>query len=140
MKKLKIFFDGSSHGNPGPSGIGIVVYDECGREVLEFSEYVGVKTNNEVEYLALIKALEIALKLGASEIALYSDSELIVKQMKGEYAVRDVKLKELYEKAVKLMEKIKINIIHISREENVLADKLADKAASNKSPPVYNIM
>jgi len=129
--KLKIFFDGSSHGNPGPSGIGIIVYDEDFREVNRFSEYVGVRTNNEAEYLALKKSLEIALKLSADEVELYSDSELLVRQMNREYHVRDEKLSRLYREIQDLTKNIKVKVIHISREENREADKLANEAAEN---------
>lgn len=130
--RLKIFFDGSSQGNPGPSGIGGIVYDEEGREIYRFSDYVGLKTNNEAEYLALRRSLEIVLDLGVDEVELYSDSELLVKQIKGEYSVRDEKIKELYREIQELMKNIKkVKIIHIIREENREADKLANKAAEN---------
>ncbi|MCL7396193.1 MAG: ribonuclease HI family protein [Thaumarchaeota archaeon] len=129
--KLKIFFDGSSHGNPGPSGIGIIVYDESFREVTRFSEHVGVRTNNEAEYLALKKSLEIALELRADEVELYSDSELLIKQMNKEYHVRNEKLSKLHREIQDLMKNIKVKMIHISREENRGADKLANKAVEN---------
>ncbi|MCX8192572.1 MAG: ribonuclease HI family protein [Nitrososphaeria archaeon] len=126
--KLKIFFDGSSHGNPGPSGIGLIIYDKDGREISRFSDYIGFKTNNEAEYLALIKSLEIAIRLGVSEVELYSDSELLVKQMNGEYKVRDKKIVKLHSIAQELMKKLKVRLIHIDREENREADRLANKA------------
>ena len=129
--KLKIFFDGSSHGNPGPSGIGVVVYNQDFVEVARFSEYVGVRTNNEAEYLALKKALEIALQLDAEEVELYSDSELLVKQISGEYNVKNKNLLNLHREVQELMEKVKVKIMHIDREENKLADKLANEAAEN---------
>ncbi len=129
--KLKIFFDGSSHGNPGPSGIGIIVYDEDFREVTRFSEHVGVRTNNEAEYLALKKSLEIALKLSADEVELYSDSELLVRQINREYHVRNEKLSRLYREIQDLTKNIKVKMIHVSREENREADKLANEAAEN---------
>jgi len=126
--KLKIFFDGSSHGNPGPSGIGIIVYDENLREVTRFSEYVGFRTNNEAEYLALKKSLEIALELGVDEVELYSDSELLVKQINKEYHVRNEKLSRLYREIQDFMKFIKVKMIHVNREENREADKLANEA------------
>ncbi len=129
--KLKIFFDGSSRGNPGPSGIGVVVYNQDFLEVTRFSQYVGVRTNNETEYLALKKALEIALQLDAEEIELYSDSELLVKQISGEYNVRNRNLLNLHREVQELMGRVKVKIIHIDREENKLADKLANEAAEN---------
>lgn len=125
--KLKIFFDGSSQGNPGPSGIGVIVYDQEGREISRYSEYVGLRTNNEAEYLALIKSLEIAKSLGIVEVELYSDSELLVKQINGEYRVRDEKILKLYTIAQDLMKRLKVKLTHINREENREADRLANK-------------
>lgn len=128
--KLKIYFDGSSHGNPGPAGIGIVIYNENFGEITKFSEYVGFRTNNEAEYLALKKSLEVALQLEVDEVELYSDSELLVKQINKEYNVRDEKIKKLYREIQELMKNIKkIKIMYVSREENKEADRLANEAA-----------
>ncbi|MEM1584364.1 MAG: ribonuclease HI family protein [Nitrososphaerota archaeon] len=130
--KLKIFFDGSSQGNPGPSGIGLIIYNEEGREIFRSSDYIGLRTNNEAEYLALIKSLEIASRLGADEVELYSDSELLVKQINKEYNVRDEKIRRLYREVQELMKNIKkFKIMHISRVENREADRLAREAAEN---------
>ena len=83
--KIIAYTDGASRGNPGLAGIGIAFYNEQGEQIKTFSEYIGEATNNIAEYKALIKALEIGKDLGAREMEVYADSELIVKQIKGEY-------------------------------------------------------
>jgi len=129
LKALKIFFDGSSHGNPGPSGIGIIILDELGRILVKFSKFIGFGTNNEAEYHALIEALRRAIHLNAEKIELYSDSELVVKQVKGVYSVKDEKLKRLHLKCVELLKNFKeFEIKYIPRELNVEADRLANDA------------
>ena len=133
MKTLKIFFDGSSHGNPGPSGIGIMVFDESGRVLDKFSKFIGFGTNNEAEYHALIEALRRAVKLGAERVELYSDSELLVRQVKGVYSVRDEKLKRLHLKCLQLLKNFKeYKIAYVPRELNVEADRLANEAITRQ--------
>ena len=85
MRKLLIYTDGASRGNPGPAGIGIVICDESGKVVKQYEEFIGNATNNFAEYRALIKALELASNFPVSEIDCFSDSELMVKQLIGEY-------------------------------------------------------
>jgi len=129
LKTLKIFFDGSSHGNPGPSGIGIIVFDESGRILDRFSRFIGFGTNNEAEYRALIEALRKAMQLGAEKVELYSDSELVVNQIKGVYSVKDEKLKRLHLKCVELLKNFKeYEISYVPRELNAEADRLANEA------------
>jgi ribonuclease HI len=133
-KKLRIFADGCSRGNPGPAGIGYLIFDEDGRLVSRKWRHVGVRTNNEAEYLAAIEALREALALGASEIELFSDSELLVKQIKGEYSVRSGRLAPLHEELMKLARSFeRLTVVHVERDENREADRLAKLAAS--SPP-----
>jgi len=133
LKTLKIFFDGSSHGNPGPSGIGIMVFDESGRVLDKFSKFIGFGTNNEAEYHALIEALRRAVKLGAERVELYSDSELLVRQVKGVYSVRDEKLKRLHLKCLQLLKNFKeYKIAYVPRELNVEADRLANEAITRQ--------
>jgi len=133
LKTLKIFFDGSSHGNPGPSGIGIIVFDESGRVLDKFSKFIGFGTNNEAEYHALIEALRRAVKLGAEKVELYSDSELLVRQVKGVYSVRDEKLKRLHLECLQLLKNFKeYRIVYVPRELNVEADRLANEAITRR--------
>ena len=126
--RLIIFTDGGARGNPGPAGIGIVI-KEGGKIVKEYGEYIGVATNNQAEYRALISALESAKEMGATEIAVFMDSELIVKQLKGEYRVRDAGLSPLYLKVHNLRAGFrKFFVSHVPREKNKEADKLVNEA------------
>ena len=126
---LIIYTDGACLGNPGPMGIGVVVYK--GRtKLMEISEYVGEGTNNIAEYLSLIRALEIATEKEESEVHIRTDSQLIARQISGEYKVKDKKLKPLKAKVDKLTENLKVKVEHISREQNARADELAKRAVS----------
>lgn len=122
------FTDGASRGNPGESGIGIVVLDEKGAVVLSANGYIGIGTNNKAEYTALITLLKSAGSLPCSTLIIHSDSELMVRQMTGRYKVRDRDLKELFDHARSLMSALPFGITfrHIPREENREADRLAN--------------
>jgi len=125
--KLVIFTDGASSGNPGPMGLGIVIYKGA-KMIGEHSLFAGKGTNNMAEYLAVIKALEAAKKLKASEVHVKSDSQLLVRQLSGEYRVKNAKLKPLKAKVDRLCKKMKVFFEHVSREKNKEADKLSKDA------------
>lgn len=129
MDKVIIFTDGGARGNPGPAGIGAVIYDEHKKLIAEISEYLGVATNNQAEYKALIAAFHKAKELGAKELDCYLDSELVVKQLKGEYRVKDKDLALLFLSIHNLSLSFKkIFYTHIPREKNAAADCLANEA------------
>ncbi len=133
-KKLLIYIDGASHGNPGPSGIGAIINDDNGKTLGNISKFIGNATNNIAEYTALIYGLQEALILRADEVIINTDSELLAKQLNGEYRVRDAGLKPLYEQALHLSRGFgKFEIRHIDRANNKGADRLADKAIKNES-------
>jgi len=122
MKKLTTYTDGGARGNPGPAGIGIVIKDG-GETVESFGRYIGETTNNQAEYKALLAALECATELGAEEVECKLDSELVVKQMRREYKVRDADLQPLFLRAWNLSVNFKkISFAHIPREKNSEAD------------------
>ncbi len=127
--RLKIYIDGAARGNPGPAGIGVVVMNSEGHILREIKEYIGPATNNIAEYRAAVKALQIASRLGGEKLDIFCDSELIVRQIKGEYKVKDEKLRDLC-KEVKALEKKfqEVNIELVPRERNKQADKLANIA------------
>lgn len=126
-KRLIIYTDGASSGNPGPAAIGVVIRDEQGRVIAKISEAIGRTTNNRAEYLALISGLEEALRLGAESVDLRMDSELIVRQLTGKY--RSKELKALYKQTLQLLRKFKsYSIEHIPRERNKEADALTRHA------------
>ena len=129
MKKLIIHTDGVSRGNPGRAAIGAIIRDEKGRLVASISQSIGRATNNQAEYRAIIVALEEALPLDAGEVELNSDSELVVKQVKGQYRVRKEDLRPLYQRVKQLQSSLKgFKIKHIPRQQNREADKLANAA------------
>ena len=128
--KLIIYSDGGAKNNPGPAGIGVVIYDENRKLLCKLKEYIGPATNNQAEYRAVIFALETAIKkFNPSEIIFYLDSELIVHQLNGRYKVKHDNITPLHQKVSELARKIpKIEFIHISRDKNKLADKLVNEA------------
>lgn len=126
--KLIIFTDGASRGNPGEAGIGIHVTNSVGDSLMEISEYLGKTTNNVAEYKALIRGLEEARKYSPQEIQVFSDSELIVKQITGIYRVKNEGLLPLYKRVVEMLQEFpQWKVDHIPREKNKIADKLANK-------------
>src|SRR5206468_21363 len=122
-----------SRGNPGPAGIGVVVRAGDGTPVVTLGRCIGRATNNVAEYTALITAMEEALKLGARHAVIRGDSELIVKQMRGEYRVKHPDMKDLYERAQQIVRQFdSVRIEHNLRNKNVLADKLLNLALDRK--------
>jgi ribonuclease HI len=133
MERLTLEFDGGSRGNPGPAGIGVVIRAADGTTLVTLGRFIGRATNNVAEYKALIAALEKAKELGAKQIQIRGDSELIVKQMRGEYRVKNPDLRELYEEAQSLIREFdQAAIDHNLRDKNKLADKLANLAMDRK--------
>ncbi len=121
--------DGGARGNPGPAGYGVVIEDESGRKVGTLSEYLGHQTNNFAEYQGLIAALEYALRHGPKALKLISDSELLVRQIKGIYKVKNATLQELHGRAKELIGQLEwFSIGHALREHNQEADRLANEA------------
>jgi ribonuclease HI len=121
--------DGGARGNPGPAGYGVVIKDEAGHKVAALSEYLGHQTNNFAEYQGLIAALEFALKHGPKALKVVSDSELLVRQIKGIYKVKNPTLQDLYARAKELIAQLEwFSIDHALREHNREADRLANEA------------
>ncbi len=121
--------DGGARGNPGPAGYGVVIEDESGGKVAALSEYLGHQTNNFAEYQGLIAALEYAIKHGHKSLKLISDSELLVRQIKGIYKVKNATLQDLHGRAKELIAQLDwFSIGHALREHNQEADRLANEA------------
>jgi len=121
--------DGGARGNPGPAGYGVVLQDESGTKIDSLHEYLGAQTNNFAEYSGLVAALEYALSHGYHSMKVRSDSELLVKQIKGEYKVRSEALFDIYREAKDLIRKLNsFHIQHVYREQNREADRLANLA------------
>ena len=134
--KLEIYSDGACSGNPGPAGIGIVIR-ENGKILKEVSKYLGEATNNIAEYTAIVYAAQEALIMKADEVALFTDSELAYHQMTGQYRVKDVKIKPLFDQVQHLASGFKnFTVTHIPREHNKDADKLARQAIKTEQAKV----
>ena len=128
-KTLIIYCDGGARGNPGPAGAGAVIMNDDGFVLGKLSEYLGVATNNQAEYQAVLLALQEAVALGAKTIHLYLDSELVVRQLTGEYRVKNENIKNLFLETRKQIQKLSdFKVVHIPREKNEEADKLVNQA------------
>lgn len=125
---LKVYIDGASAGNPGKIGIGYLIYQNDSLVAKE-GIYVGIQTNNFAEYMALIFALTEVLSLGEKNCTVYADSKLLCEQLKGNFKVKNKNIYPLYQLAKKIISKFtKFEIVHIDREQNKEADRLATEA------------
>ena len=135
-KRLTIYVDGASRGNPGPAAVGVVIKDEQGATMLKVSSSIGRATNNQAEYSALIRALQEASKLGADQVYINTDSQLMSEQINGNYKVRNAHIRPLFEKAVQLLTAFQYySIDHIPRYLNSEADALANEALNKLKRP-----
>jgi ribonuclease HI/probable phosphoglycerate mutase len=133
--KLVVNVDGGSRGNPGPAAIGVVVRDQDGEVVADAAEPIGPATNNIAEYRALLRGIELAAEWGATELQLFGDSELVVKQIRGEYRVKDAGLKPLHAEARQALSAFSAwSFDHVRREQNSEADALVNQALDAATP------
>ena len=136
-ERVVLYVDGGARGNPGPAGIGVVITDPDGAELSRANDYIGVATNNVAEYKALIHGLERARALGASEVEIVNDSELVARQVTGEYRVKNPGLRplhELAEEALRAFERWSIR--PVPRAENEDADALVNEAIDARAATV----
>jgi ribonuclease HI len=130
-----VHVDGGARGNPGPAGIGIVVTDEHGNELARANDYIGVATNNTAEYRALLLGLEQARALGAREVEVVNDSQLVARQVTGEYRVKKEDLRPLHSQALAALRGFeRWGIRSVPREQNELADELVNDAIDARAP------
>jgi len=142
MNKIFVNTDGGSRGNPGPAAIGVVFFDASGKEIHSYKSCIGRATNNEAEYQAIIKALEILLKskwfsennIAEKEVVCRLDSQLVVEQINGNYKIKQDHIKLLVAQLRQMISQMDLNIsfVHIPREENKIADKLVNQALDEK--------
>lgn len=131
-KEWLLMVDGAARGNPGEAGCGAAICDENGTVIKKVSRYLGYATNNVAEYEALLMGLEAVLQLGKKRICVQSDSQLLVRQLNGEYRVRDEKLKALFQRTIALLRQLEsYRILHVPRRLNKLADRLANQGIDN---------
>ena len=126
--KLVVNVDGGARGNPGPAAIGVVVADRDGAVLEEVSEAIGVATNNVAEYRALLRGVSAARTLGADEVELIGDSELVARQVMGDYRVKNAALKPLHERVLRALDGVRWTIRTVPRAQNARADALVNAA------------
>lgn len=132
-RKLTIETDGASRGNPGLAGAGIIIKDDHGRRIETIQRFLGVTTNNQAEYRALIEGLRAAKRHDPAELTVQMDSELVVKQMTGKYRVRHPEMVPLYLEAMELVSQFeKVEFVHVLREHNPGADEVANMAIDSR--------
>ena len=132
MQNLVAYIDGGSLGNPGPAAIGIVI-DGTERGRIKIKKRIGHQDNNVAEYVALLEALQFAVEIGARALHVFSDSQIVVKQMTGEYSCRSTRLYSLHWTCIKLARSLEFSISHIPRESNSEANGLASSAVRGKN-------
>ncbi|MDX6636430.1 MAG: ribonuclease [Solirubrobacterales bacterium] len=129
MSRFTVNVDGGARGNPGPAAIGVVLRDGDGEVMEEVGETIGEATNNVAEYRALLRGIELAAELGATDLELVGDSELVVRQVEGRYKVKNAGMKELHEQVKRALRDFDSwSIRHVRRESNADADRLVNEA------------
>jgi ribonuclease HI len=136
MSDLVAYVDGGSLGNPGPSGIGVVI-DGCEDGPIRIAKWIGHQDNNVAEYVALLEALQCAVSLKARKLHVYSDSEVVVRQMTGEYVCRSPRLYSLHWTCRKLARALSFSISHVPRKDNAEANRLAHSAVLLRPPSAH---
>ena len=127
--RMRLFTDGGARGNPGPAAYGFVLEADDGTTLVEHGERIGCATNNVAEYRGLIAGLEKAAELGATAVEVVSDSELVVKQMRGEYRVKNETLQDLHDEATRIARRVgRVDYTNVRRAENEVADRLVNEA------------
>jgi ribonuclease HI len=135
VKVLRLFTDGAARGNPGPSGLGLVIEDSQGLRLWGGCRYIGLATNNQAEYLALIEGLRTVARWKPDRLEVYLDSQLVVEQMNGRYKVKNPDLRPLHQQALALLGDFpEATVAHVPREENRGADALANRAIDEYLP------
>ncbi len=137
MEKITIFSDGGSRGNPGPAAIGFIIKNKNGETICKEGRFIGLTTNNCAEYTALTEALKMAANLGAKEVSCFLDSELVVRQLNGQYKVKDANIKKYFSTLVGVLPAFtKFSFAHVTRDRNFEADKLVNQALDSQEKPV----
>ena len=133
VRRVRVSSDGAARGNPGPAGAGAVVLDENGRVLAKLGRFLGKQTNNVAEYEGLLLGLRKARTLGAREVEVQADSQLLIRQLQGSYAVKNEVLKRLHAEALALLRAFdKYELLHVPREENALADEMSNRAIDER--------
>ena len=133
VRRVRVFSDGAARGNPGLAGAGAVVLDEKGNVLARLGRFLGRQTNNVAEYEGLLLGLRRARAMGAREVEVRADSQLLIRQLEGSYAVKNEALRRLHAEALALLRFFdKVELIHVPREENALADEMSNRAIDER--------
>jgi len=133
FEKLRVYSDGAARGNPGPAGAGAVIVAPDGEVIERLGRYLGTNTNNYAEYMGLILGLERARELGAREVEVLADSELMIRQLSGAYKVKAENLKPLHGEALALLRSFdRVKLVHVPREQNREADEMSNRAIDER--------
>jgi ribonuclease HI len=129
VRRVRVFTDGAARGNPGPAGAGAVILDGGGHVLARLGRFLGKQTNNVAEYQGLLLGLRRARQMGAREVEVRADSQLLIRQLQGKYAVKNEVLKRLHEEALALLQSFdRYDLVHVPREQNALADEMSNRA------------
>lgn len=131
-KEIKVFCDGGSRGNPGPSASGVVITTTNDQVLAEYCEYLGIQTNNYAEYSAVLLALKHIEDYRTGKITFYLDSQLVVRQLNGEYKVKHANIKDLHKQIIEKISDLNISFHHVYREDNKLADAQVNKCLDDR--------
>lgn len=132
-RRLRVYSDGAARGNPGPAGAGAVLFDEEGNVVERLGRYLGRQTNNYAEYQGLLLGLHRALELGAREVEVVADSELMIRQLEGRYKVKAANLRPLWEESQDLLSRFdRVRLVHVLRDQNADADEMSNRAIDER--------
>ena len=133
VRRVRVFSDGAARGNPGPAGAGAVLIDENGHVLKKLGRFLGKQTNNVAEYEGLLLGLRNARALGAREVEVRADSQLLIRQLQGSYAVKNEVLRRLHAEALALLRAFdKYELVHVPREENAVADEMSNRAINER--------
>ena len=133
LRRVRVFSDGAARGNPGPAGAGAVLLDDGGHVIERLGRFLGKQTNNVAEYEGLLLGLRKARALGVREVEVRADSQLLIRQLQGSYAVKNEVLKRLHAEALALLRAFdKYELVHVPREENALADEMSNRAIDER--------
>ncbi|RYZ39062.1 MAG: ribonuclease HI family protein [Myxococcaceae bacterium] len=131
--RVRVYSDGAARGNPGPAGAGAVLMDTQGVVIARLGKFLGHQTNNHAEYMGLLLGLQHARTLGAREVEVYADSELLIRQLDGRYQVKSATLKPLFLEAQKLLKAFsKVKLVHVPRAQNAEADEMSNRAIDER--------
>ncbi|RKH19772.1 reverse transcriptase-like protein [Corallococcus praedator] len=133
LNRVRVYSDGAARGNPGPAGAGAVLMDTQGAVIARLGKFLGHQTNNHAEYMGLLLGLQHARTLGAREVEVYADSELLIRQLDGRYQVKSATLKPLFQEAQKLLKTFsKVKLAHVPRAQNAEADEMSNRAIDER--------